>query len=107
MHCVNLNLHHYTNRFIRQIRYKESRLRVKLRHQYRRHSVSKKKIINVYRQIIVDFSKASLNQIQLDYLSHNGKLKSLLNSYSIYSILYLIYFCDIYYFFSLIRTELY
>ena len=94
VHCVNLYLHHYTNRVIRQIRYKESRLHVKLIHHYRRHSVSKKKIIDVYPQIIVDASKVSLNQTQLDYLSHNGKLTIILFSsilYPIYLLWYLLF----------------
>ncbi len=77
MYFVKTFLYHYTNRSIRQIRYKESCLHVKLvRHQHRRRQpVAASKIIDVYPQIIVDVPKVSLNRIQLEYLSHTGKLK--------------------------------
>jgi len=75
MHFIKLYFDHHTNRLIRQIRYKESCLRIKLIRQHRHHSLSKKKTSNVYPQIIVDIPKVSLNRIQLDYLSRNGELK--------------------------------
>ncbi|CAF5128061.1 unnamed protein product, partial [Rotaria magnacalcarata] len=59
----------YTNRLIRQIRYKEACVHVKLVRQHRRHLLSKQQIVDVYPQIIVDVPKISLNRIQLDYLS--------------------------------------
>ncbi|CAF4187775.1 unnamed protein product, partial [Rotaria magnacalcarata] len=62
-------LSHYTNRLIRQIRYKEACVHVKLVRQHRRHLLSKQQIVDVYPQIIGDVSKISLNRIQLDYLS--------------------------------------
>ena len=77
LYFVKLYLNHVTNRHMRQIRYKESRLHIKLMRQSRHdrhHPSSKKKTINVYPQIIVDVPKVSLNRTQLDYLSHNGKL---------------------------------
>ncbi|CAF4122159.1 unnamed protein product [Rotaria magnacalcarata] len=62
-------LSHYTNRLIRQIRYKEAWAHVKLVRQHRRHLLSKQQIVDVYPQIIVDVPKIPLNRIQLDYLS--------------------------------------
>ena len=64
---------------IRQIRYKESCLHVKLirHHRRRRQSLATNRIIDVYPQIIVDVPKISLNRIQLEYLSHTGKFKIL------------------------------
>ena len=76
MHFVQTYLYHHTNILIRQIRFKESCLHVKLiRHYHRQLLSTTKKTIDVYPQIIVDVSKISLNRIQLDYLSRNGKLK--------------------------------
>ncbi|CAF3334786.1 unnamed protein product [Rotaria socialis] len=60
---------HHTNRLIRQIRYKEACLHVKLVRQHRRHLLLKQQIVDVYPQIIVDVPKISLNRLQLDYLS--------------------------------------
>ncbi|CAF4670808.1 unnamed protein product, partial [Rotaria socialis] len=62
-------LSHYTNRLIRQIRYKEACVHVKLVRKHHRHLLSKQQIVDVYPQIIVDVPKISLNRIQLDYLS--------------------------------------
>lgn len=68
-------LNQQTNRFIRQIRYKESCFHTKLLHHHHSHSPTiKKTTTNVYPQVIVDVSKISLNYNQLDYLSRNGKL---------------------------------
>ncbi|CAF1462144.1 unnamed protein product [Didymodactylos carnosus] len=50
---------------------------------YHYHSLSKKKIIDVYPQIIVDVPKISLNRILLDYRSLNDKLKILFNNYTL------------------------
>ncbi|CAF4986424.1 unnamed protein product, partial [Rotaria socialis] len=66
-------LSHYTNRLIRQIRYKEACVHVKLVRKHHRHLLSKQQIVDVYPQIIVDVPKISLNRIQLDYLSKSGK----------------------------------
>ena len=81
MHLVNTYVYHHTKILMRRIRYKESCLHVKLVRHYRRQSSPTKKIIDVYPQIIVDIDKVSLNQIQLDYLSHTGKFEYLFNSY--------------------------
>ncbi|CAF4939805.1 unnamed protein product, partial [Rotaria socialis] len=62
-------LSHCTNRLIRQIRYKEACVHVKLVRKHHRHLLSKQQIVDVYPQIIVDVPKISLNRIQLDYLS--------------------------------------
>ena len=68
-------LNQQTNRFIRQIRYKESCFHTKLLHHHHSHSSTMKETtINVYPQVIVDISKIFLNYNQLDYLSRNGKL---------------------------------
>ena len=86
LYFVKLYLNHVTNRHMRQIRYKESCLHIKLMRQSRHdrhHPSSKKKTINVYPQIIVDVPKVSLNRTQLDYLSHNGKLNIPLIQYYI------------------------
>ncbi|CAF3750637.1 unnamed protein product [Rotaria socialis] len=64
---------HHTNRLIRQIRYKEACLHVKLVRQHRRHLLLKQQIVDVYPQIIVDVPKISLNRLQLDYLSKSNK----------------------------------
>ncbi|CAM4905503.1 unnamed protein product [Rotaria socialis] len=70
MTLLKCYLSHYTNRLIRQIRYKEACVHVKLVRQHRRrHLLSKQQIVDVYPQIIVDVPKISLNRIQLDYLS--------------------------------------
>jgi hypothetical protein len=73
MTLLRCYLSHQTNRLIRQIRYKESFVHVKLVRQYRRHLLSKQQIVDVYPQIIVDVPKVSLNRLQLDYLSQSGK----------------------------------
>ncbi|CAF1230505.1 unnamed protein product, partial [Rotaria magnacalcarata] len=86
-------LSHYTNRLIRQIRYKEACVHVKLVRQHRRHLLSKQQIVDVYPQIIGDVSKISLNRIQLDYLSKSGK--SIPFFYSIISIVNLFLFIDV------------
>jgi len=83
MYCVQLYFNHYTNRLIRQIRYKESCLHAKLLRHSRRHLLTSKAKDYVYPQILVDVPKPSLNQIQLDYLSRNGKLKYLLDTNNI------------------------
>jgi hypothetical protein len=83
-HLVKNYLYHYTKTIINQIRYRESCLHIKLtRHRRRRQcshgchqSYATKTIIDVYPQIIVDVPKAaSLNAIQLEYLSRTGKFK--------------------------------
>ncbi len=81
MYFVKTFLYHYTNRSIRQIRYKESCLHFKLlRHQHRRRQpLTTSRVVDVYPQIIVDVPKVSLNRIQLEYLSHTGKLKLFLS----------------------------
>ena len=81
MYFVKTFLYHYTKRLIRQIRYKESCLHVKLvrHHHRRRQSLATSTVIDVYPQIIVDVPKVSLNRIQLEYLSHTGKLKIFLS----------------------------
>ena len=73
MTLLKCYLSHHTNRLIRQIRYKESCVHVKLVRQHRRHLLSKQQIVDVYPQIIVDVPKVSLNRLQLDYLSQSGK----------------------------------
>jgi hypothetical protein len=80
IHCVKTYVHHHTNMLIREIRYKESCCHVKLLRHYRRQSLRRKKIIDVYPQIIVDVPKISLNPIQLDYLSRTGILDISLTS---------------------------
>ena len=75
MHFVKTYVYHHTNKIIRRIRYKESRLHVKLlQHQHRHQSLRSTKTIDVYPQIIVDVPKVSLNSNQLDYLSQTGQL---------------------------------
>jgi len=77
MHLIKTYVYHHANILIRQIRYKESWLHVKLSSQYHCRLLSTQKNITVYPQIIVDVPKVPLNRIQLDYLSCNGKLKIL------------------------------
>ncbi|CAF2063118.1 unnamed protein product, partial [Rotaria magnacalcarata] len=69
MTLLKCYLSHYTNRLIRQIRYKEACVHVKLVRRHHRHLLSKQQIVDVYPQIIADVPKISLNRIQLDYLS--------------------------------------
>ena len=77
IYFVKTYVYHHTNIMIRQIRYKESCCHIKLLRHYcrRRRSLRKTKTIDVYPQIIIDIPKVSLNRIQLDYLSRNGKLR--------------------------------
>ena len=79
MHFIKTYLYHNTNLLIRQVRYKESCLHVKLSRQYHRQRLSAQKNIDVYPQIIVDAEKVPLNCIELDYLSRNGKFRILPN----------------------------
>jgi hypothetical protein len=44
-----------------------------IRHYHRQLLSTAKTSTDVYPQIIVDIPKVSLNRIQLDYLSRNGK----------------------------------
>jgi hypothetical protein len=77
IYSVKAYVYHHTNMLIRQIRYKESCLHIKLlRHSRRRQSLTTKKIADVYPQIILDVTRVSLNPIQLDYLSRTGKFKN-------------------------------
>ncbi|CAF2089434.1 unnamed protein product, partial [Rotaria magnacalcarata] len=85
MTLLKCYLSYYTNRLIRQIRYKEACAHVKLVRQYCRHLLSKQQIVDVYPQIIVDVPKVSLNQIQLDYLSKSGPNYVKLNQSSLHS----------------------
>lgn len=66
------------NRMMRTIRHGEACVRTALRklqrNQISRKNKSKnKRIVDVYPQVILDVSKTSLNQCQLDYLSQRGK----------------------------------
>jgi hypothetical protein len=89
IHFVKTYVYHHTNLLIRQIRYKESCLHVKLiRHQRRCQSVKTNKIIDVYPQIIVDIPKVSLNSIQLEYLSRTGGFELLFHCYRCHDILF-------------------
>jgi hypothetical protein len=89
IHLIQTYVYHYTNILIRQTRYKESCLHVKLirhhrrfcrrRHQSSTTAAAATKMIDVYPQTIVDVPKVSLNPIQLEYLSRTGKFKLLFN----------------------------
>jgi hypothetical protein len=82
MRFVRTYLYHHTNTLIRQIRYKEYRVHIKLlRHHPCRQSLARRKIVDVYSQIIVDVPKFSLDLIQFNHRSRTGKLKILFNSY--------------------------
>jgi hypothetical protein len=107
IYCVKIYVYHHTNILIREIRYKESCLHIKLlRHSRRRQSLTTKtNNIDVYPQIIVDVPKVSLNRNQLDYLSHNGKLKFFFNTYvDRYELLLIVIF---FFLFHMLRTQLY
>jgi hypothetical protein len=89
MHFVKTYVYHHKSILIRRIRYRESCLHAKLIHHHRRRQPQTTgKIIDVYPQILVDVPKVSLNRIQLEYLSHTGKLKKLVSnlSESLYSL---------------------
>lgn len=75
LYVLHSYLQQLTDRLLRRVRFKESCLRVSLRRQQRRQqqSPSNERRIDVYPQTIVDVSKVALNQMQLDYLSQNGK----------------------------------
>nr|ABQ08076.1 hypothetical protein [Adineta vaga]ABQ08081.1 hypothetical protein [Adineta vaga] len=74
MYSLQLYLNHYAQKMMRQIRFKEACLRVKLtRHHRRQQSLLQKNIIDVYPQVIIDVPKISMNRVQLEYLSKNGK----------------------------------
>ena len=79
MRHITLYLNHYTNKFIHEIRFRESQFHIKLirhRHRHRhRNTSTKQKLIDVYPQTIVDVPNISLNSNQLDYLSRNGQYK--------------------------------
>ncbi|CAF3508627.1 unnamed protein product [Rotaria socialis] len=85
MTLLKCYLSHFANRLIRQIRYNEACVHVKLVRQHRRHLLSKQQIVDVYPQIIVDVPKISLNRIQLDYLSKSGPNYIRSNQSSIHS----------------------
>jgi hypothetical protein len=78
---LKTHLNQQTNRFIRQIRYKESCFHTKVLRHHHFHASKTQKTINVYPQVIVDVSKISLNHNQLDYLSRNGKFTFTLFNY--------------------------
>lgn len=76
--CVQNYLNHRQYRTIRTIRYEEVCVRTALRKLHRRQTSGKnheknKSIVDVYPQVILDVTKTSLNQRQLNYLSHRGK----------------------------------
>jgi hypothetical protein len=77
MHSIALYLNHHIHSWMREIRFKESRVHFKLLHHHnRRQKLSKPNTKNdVYPLIIVDIPKISLNRIQLNFLSRNGKLE--------------------------------
>jgi hypothetical protein len=75
MYFVKIYVYHHTNILMRQIRFKKSCLHVRLSRRHHRQLLSTQKNIDVYPQIIVDVAKISLNRSQLDYLSHNDKLR--------------------------------
>lgn len=82
MHFIKIYVYHHTKLMLRRIRYKESRLHVKLlRHQHRRQSLPANKTIDVYPRIIVDVPNVSLNHHQLDYLSRTGQLHWIVEFY--------------------------
>ena len=77
--CLQNFFNHRQQRTIRTIRYREACVGVVLRKIQRRHiskKTKKKKMIDVYPQVIVDVSKLCLNKRQLDYLSHRGNIIS-------------------------------
>jgi hypothetical protein len=82
-HFIKQYFSHYTDRFLRRIRFQESCLHAKLLRHHRRHSLSssKKNATDVYPQIIIDVPNVSLNHSQLEYLSRNGRFDFLLDSY--------------------------
>jgi DNA gyrase/topoisomerase IV subunit B len=80
LYVINLYFNQQTTKFIRKIRYQESCLHAKLVRHHRRDLSSIKKTADVYPQTIVDVTNLSLNRIQLDYLSRNGKFKIVLDS---------------------------
>ena len=88
MYFVKSYFDHHTKRLIRQIRYRQSCLHVKLIRQHRHRSLSQKKIIDVYPQVIVDIPKVSLSRIQLDYLSRTGKFTIFLGENLTHTVLY-------------------
>ncbi|CAF4552513.1 unnamed protein product [Rotaria socialis] len=81
MTLLKYYLSHHTNQLIRQIRYREACVHVKLVRQHHRHLLSKQQIVDVYPHIIADVPTIALNRLQLDYLSKskaytkNGYLK--------------------------------
>jgi DNA gyrase/topoisomerase IV subunit B len=81
MYFVKQYFSHHTDRFLRQIRYRESCRHAKLLRHYRRHSALSHKTVDVYPQTIIDVSNIGLNRTQLNYLSHNGEFEILFNSY--------------------------
>jgi hypothetical protein len=76
-HFIKQYFSHYTDRFLRRIRFQESCLHTKLLRHHRRHSLSSsnKNATDVYPQIIIDVPNVSLNRTQLDYLSRNGRFE--------------------------------
>ncbi|CAF3339065.1 unnamed protein product [Rotaria socialis] len=73
MTLLKYYLSHHTNQLIRQIRYREACVHVKLVRQHHRHLLSKQQIVDVYPHIIADVPTIALNRLQLDYLSKSNK----------------------------------
>lgn len=77
---VQTYLYYHIDILVRQIRWKESYYQVRsLRHYHRQLLSTRKNIIDVYSQVIVDVDKVSVNRVHLDYLARNGELKVLFN----------------------------
>jgi hypothetical protein len=92
-HFIKQYFSHYTDRFLRQIRYQESCRHAKLLRHYRRHSLSSstKNATDVYPQIIIDVPNVSLNHSQLEYLSRNGRFEFFSIAISIVRFYYQLY----------------
>ena len=73
MPCINGYLHHRTERMMRDIRYRETRLRVKLKHPRHRSSTSSTcTTTSIYPEAIVETSCSVFNKEELDFLSSTG-----------------------------------
>jgi hypothetical protein len=76
MQCINSYLHHWTERIMRTIRYKETLLRMKLKHLRHRSSTSSAcTATSVYPEAIVATSCSVFSNEELHFLSSTGHIQ--------------------------------
>ena len=85
MQCINSYLNHRTERIMRAIRYKETVLRMKLKHPRHRSSTSSMNTaMSVYPEAIVETSSSVFSNQELDFLSSTGHVQSLFSAITVF-----------------------